>query len=100
MAALLLDCRISCSRQSPSTDCSRATIMTGGGGAIQVSGLITQAINTHKRTKYNLYTLANYTNVNITSQGHGLCVHVWALLSESRMDCPALWCQHRAAHTQ
>ena len=24
--------------------------------------------------------------IYVTSQGHGLCVHVWSIFSESRMD--------------
>ena len=30
--------------------------------------------------------LENYANVYVSSQGHWLCVHVWTLLSTSRMD--------------
>ena len=46
------------------------------------SGGITQAINTELIRKY----LTSYANVSVTSQGHGLCVCVWTLLSESGMD--------------
>ena len=30
----------------------------------------------------------NCASPYVTSQGHGLCAHVWALISESRMDFP------------
>ena len=46
------------------------------------SGGIIQGIHTEPIRKF----FANYANDYITSQGPGLCVHVWTLLSESRMD--------------
>ena len=49
---------------------------------LATSGGITQAIYTEPIKEI----LANYANLYVTSQSHGLCVHVWTLLSESRMD--------------
>ena len=46
------------------------------------SGGITHASNTEPIREF----LEKYINVFVSSQGHGLCVHVWTLVSESRMD--------------
>ena len=61
--------------------CDRGVIKEPASTPVTSKG-ITQAIQTKLINKF----LAKYANVFMTSQGHGLCVHVWTLLSESRMD--------------
>ena len=46
------------------------------------SGGITEAVDTSPIRML----LGNYANVYVTSHGHWAYVHVWTLLSESRMD--------------